>query len=773
MPRENQDRDAIVSKAIGIASEEERAAYITQASDGNDELKHQVEERVAAHFRDHSHGRASPPAGNCKPSPESSKEQSGANHAEDRELRITGVGPYKIVKRVGAGTSGVVFLAEQQEPVQLKTALKVIKHGLDWRQVAARFEAERQVLSRMEHPNIAKVIGAGTRQSGQPYFVMELVEGLPLTKYCDEHKVSLQQRLEFFISVCQAVQFAHQKGVIHGDLKPSNVLVTNQNGKPTPKILDFGVAKAVRRLPSDNAPSTGSEVLGDKPEYLSPEQTEANDPDIDTRSDVYSLGVFLHELVTGTTPLTEERLRDVSMTETLRSIREEEVAPPSTRLNESKDRLASVAAKRQMKPDALVKAVTGDLDCVVTKALQKDRTRRYQTVHELARDLQRYLAKEPVEACPHATTSRLRTLARQHPRAAMKAAGMLLFLFLAAVGGAGLGVWEWREAKQARELEQKVVEKSEKAEEAAEKAKGKLKRAIDVGKERVRERDQAQKGEKAARRSEEEMKAILSFIEQKLLSTSRPGVISLSKAFWSGTEESQGQTVRKGITLRQAVDEAEGQVAKTFAVRPQAEAAVREMLGLTYVNLGEAAQAVRQYERALALREAMQGVNNPETSECLNELAVAYRLAGRDADAARLYHRDPNSPANATALAIQGMAMLSQRKFAEAEPTLRQCLTIREKNQPDDWTTFDTRSMLGEALLEQKKYPEAEPLLLSGYKGLKNGEADIPSQEKGRLTRALERLVKLYEAWGKKEEAVKWRKELESMEKSTPPKSPD
>jgi non-specific serine/threonine protein kinase/serine/threonine-protein kinase len=761
MSKENQDRDAIVARAMGIASEQKRAAYIVQACGDNAGLKQQVEEQVAA--RSQGGGREKPDRTTDTGTP--SPEQNGANHAEDRELRIPRLGSYKVMKQIGEGAAGIVFEAEQQEPVPLKVALKIIKHGLDWRQVVARFEAERQVLARMDHPNIAKVIGAGTHQSGQPYFVVELVEGLPLTKYCDEHQQSLQQRLELFLSVCQAVQYAHQKGIIHGDLKLSNVLVSSQENKPAPKVLDFGVAKAVRRKPSENAGSGGP---GDKPEYRSPEQADPNDPDIDTRSDVYSLGVLLYELVTGTTPLTPERLKDASTTETLRLIREEEAPPPSTRLNESKDRLASVAAKRQMKPEALVKAVQGDLDCVVMKALQKDRTRRYETVNELARDLQRYLAKEPVEACPHSTRSQLRTVARKHPRAAMTVVGILLFLLAAAAAGAGLTVWEWRKAGQAQKAEQEAVEKQEKSEKDAEKLKSQLRRTRDDEKVRIKERDRAQEAEKAARRSEQELKGVMDFIKNKLLSAGRPRDVSLTEAFWAG---SQGKdvTVNKNVTLRQAVDLAESQVAPVFADRPLGEAAIREMLGMAYLDLGDASQAVKQYERAFALRKAVQGDKHPETADVRNQLAVAYRLAGHTPEASRLYHRNPDSPAHASALAIDGSLLLSQKKPAEAEMKLRECLTIRQRIQPDDWTTFETKSLLGEALLEQKKYADAEPLLLSGYEGMKRHEAKIPPADKARLTKALQRLVQLYEAWNKKDKADQWRKELEAVKDSKKP----
>jgi tetratricopeptide (TPR) repeat protein len=342
--------------------------------------------------------------------------------------------------------------------------------------------------------------------------------------------------------------------------------------------------------------------------------------------------------------------------------------------------------------------------------------------------------------------------------------GMLLFLLIAVVGSVGLAVWEWRGEKKARKAEQEAVEKREKAEKEAKTTRSKLKRTVDDVKERMRERDQAQKGEKAARRSGQDLKAILAFLKNKLLSTGRPGDVSLARAFWAGSQESKDVTVRKDMTLREAVDEAASHVASTFADRPLAEASVREMLGLAYLKVGAAKEAVKQYERAYELRKAMRGDNDSDTDECRNQLAVAYRLAGRDADASRLFHHNPDSPIHAAALAVRGSMLLLRKKPAEAELKLQESLTIRKKRQPDDWTTFETESLLGEDLLEQKKYADAEPLLLSGYQGMKEREETIPSQDKDRLTEALERLVHLYEAWGKKDKAAHWREALETRE---------
>jgi tetratricopeptide (TPR) repeat protein len=362
----------------------------------------------------------------------------------------TVIGPYKLLKQIGEGGMGTVFMAEQTHPVQRKVALKIIKPGLDSAQVIGRFEAERQALALMEHPNIAKVFDAGTTlevSAGRPYFVMELVRGVPLTRFCDDRRLTPKERLELFIPVCQAVQHAHQKGIIHRDLKPSNVLVALYDGKPVPKVIDFSVAKATGSKLTDKTLFTGFGAVIGTLEYMSPEQAEPNQLDIDTRSDIYSLGVLLYELLTGTTPLERKRVKQSAMLEVLRLIREEEPPKPSARLS-STEQLPSIAANRHMEPRRLTALVRGELDWIVMKALEKDRNRRYETANGLAMDLQRYLTDEPVSAGPPSAAYRLRKFARRH-KAALSVAGLVLFFIVSL--GIGVG-WVVRD-RQAREAE--------------------------------------------------------------------------------------------------------------------------------------------------------------------------------------------------------------------------------------------------------------------------------------------------------------------------------
>jgi len=360
----------------------------------------------------------------------------------------TVIARYKLLQRIGQGGMGTVWMAEQTEPVRRTVALKVIKPGMDSAQVLARFEVERQALALMDHPNIARVLDAGATPNGRPYFVMDLVKGMPLIRFCDEQQLAVRERLELFIQVCQAVQHAHQKGIIHRDLKPSNVLVALYDGKPVPKVIDFGLAKATgQRLTARTLVTRLGEVLGTL-QYMSPEQAELNQLDIDTRSDIYSLGVLLYELLTGTTPLTREALLQTALDEVLKRIREEEPPRPSQRLSTSRERLPAISAQRKLESEKLTKVVRGELDWIVMKALEKDRSRRYETANGFARDLQRYLNNEPVMAGPPTVGYRARKFVRKHRMEVAVAAGFVVLLAVASVVSTGLAVWANRERKE-------------------------------------------------------------------------------------------------------------------------------------------------------------------------------------------------------------------------------------------------------------------------------------------------------------------------------------
>ena len=344
------------------------------------------------------------------------------------------IGQYKLLEQIGEGGFGTVWVAEQERPVRRKVALKILKPGMDSRQVLARFEAERQALAIMDHPNIATVLDGGATPSGRPYFVMELVKGEPITGHCDQRQLTPQARLELFAQVCHAVQHAHQKGIIHRDIKPSNILVAMHDTVPVVKVIDFGIAKALGPELTDITLFTGFAQLIGTPLYMSPEQAGQSAIDVDTRSDIYSLGVLLYELLTGTTPFEKERFKQAAQDEIRRIVREEEPPKPSTRLSESKDSLPSISAQRHMEPAKLTKLVRGELDWIVMKALEKDRSRRYQTASGFALDVRRYLANEAVLACPPSVGYRLRKFVRRNKGALAAAAVVLLLLILLAIG---------------------------------------------------------------------------------------------------------------------------------------------------------------------------------------------------------------------------------------------------------------------------------------------------------------------------------------------------
>jgi serine/threonine protein kinase/Flp pilus assembly protein TadD len=429
------DIKSIFGKALELSSASERAAYMDEACHGDARLRAEVESLLQARLDAGGFlaGAAAEPATTLE--------------APIIERPGALVGPYKLMEQIGEGGMGLVFVAEQQRPVRRKVALKVIKPGLDTRQVVARFEAERQALALMDHPNIAKVLDGGETASGRPYFVMELVKGAPITAYCDQHRLTTRERLELFLPVCEAVQHAHQKGIIHRDIKPSNVLVASHDGKPVVRLIDFGVAKALGQQLTDKSIYTQLAQMVGTPLYMSPEQAGQSSLDIDTRSDIYSLGVLLYEFLTGTTPFDKARLHTVSYEEVWRIIREEEPVRPSLRISTLGAAAATVSASRQTDPKQLSRLIRGELDWIVMKALEKDRNRRYDSASAFAADVNRYLADEPVQACPPTVGYRLRKFVRRN-KSVLAAAGLALCFFVLSGGGVGWVARDWA----AREL---------------------------------------------------------------------------------------------------------------------------------------------------------------------------------------------------------------------------------------------------------------------------------------------------------------------------------
>ena len=373
-------------------------------------------------------------------------------------------GRYTLLDVLGEGGMGTVYRADQTEPVKRQVALKLIKVGMDSRAVLARFDAERQALALMDHPNIARVYDGGTTAAGQPFFVMELVSGVPITEYCDRQRLSVRARLELFVSVCQAVQHAHQKGIIHRDLKPSNVLVTEVDGRPTPKVIDFGVAKATEVKLTDQSLADSGAIVG-TPAYMSPEQADPSSMDIDTRTDIYALGVILYELLAGSPPIDAKQFQRGAFLEMLRMVREVDPPRPSTKVSTA-EALPNIAANRDIEPAQLKRALRGDLDWIVMKALEKDRARRYETANGFAADVLRHLAHEPVQAAPPSRAYRLRKFVRKH-RGAVVAASLVVLALLGGIAGTTWGLFRADqrrvEAEKARAAEAERVKERDAA----------------------------------------------------------------------------------------------------------------------------------------------------------------------------------------------------------------------------------------------------------------------------------------------------------------------
>lgn len=461
---------SIFLEALDIDSVEDRIAFVEAACRGDAALHASITSLLLAHERDDNPVDTPIIRKRDRRRLFNSETESYVvvDHPLTGQAIGTMIGPYKLMEQIGEGGFGLVYVADQQSPIRRRVALKIIKPGMESREVLIRFEAERQAIALMDHPNIARVFDAGVTDSAQPYFAMELVRGVPLTEYCDSHRLDVSERLKLFVDICNAVQHAHQKGIIHRDLKPSNILVTLQDGYPLVKVIDFGVAKAIGQSLTIKTMYTRFASMVGTPAYMSPEQAGMSTGDIDTRSDIYSLGVLLYELVTGTTPFASERLQSAGFDELRRIIREEEPHRPSTRLSTLNNQFAStVAVNRKLELAKLVSSMRRDLDWIVMKALDKDRNRRYATAGSMAEDVSRFLVNQPVIACPPSTWYRFAKFARRNKVILTTASSVTAALLLGTI----VSLWQARVAIRERDEKVIALNEAKMAEEIAIKAR--------------------------------------------------------------------------------------------------------------------------------------------------------------------------------------------------------------------------------------------------------------------------------------------------------------
>jgi len=612
----------------------DRARVLQEHCAGDAALQARVEALLQAH--DQSSELPGARVGDVAPGSRATVMQSASASAS----RVI-AGRYRLLEEIGEGGMGTVWVADQTQPVRRRVAIKLIKPGMDSRQVLSRFEAERQALAVMDHPNIAKVLDGGVTDEGRPYFVMEYVKGMPITEFCDQAKVTVAERLNLFVQVCQAVQHAHQKGIIHRDLKPSNILVCLYDGRPVPKVIDFGLAKAIHQPLTEHTWYTAHGALVGTPMYMSPEQAELNNLDIDTRSDIFSLGVILYELLTGATPLDRQRFKEAAWQEMIRLIKEEEPSKPSTKLSGSGS-LPSVAAQRSLEPAQLMRLVRGDLDWIVMKTLEKERSRRYETANGLARDLQRYLADEVVEARPPSTSYRLRKLVRRNRRV-VAAVGLIA---LALVGGIAGTTWGMMRAVEAR-LDAEEQKAKAIAAASAEKAANR----------------QAQKRLAQIEKGNEIITSIFTDLDiRKVKQGNEPLEAVLAARLLKAASQLEGEAVGDPLVV----------------------AGLQERLGMSLMSLGHPQSAMPLFAKSGETSRAQLGADHPDTLMTMNYLANSYGDTGRYSDALKLREETlalrkarlgPNHPDTLTSMSNLANSYDDVGRYADA-------LNLREETLP-------------------------------------------------------------------------------------------
>ncbi|HQR06863.1 MAG TPA: serine/threonine-protein kinase [Gemmatales bacterium] len=623
------ERDIFIA-AFQIESQSALEEYLSKACGDDVALRQRVEKLLRWHHESHN----SPNETSYKETGvftpvDSQDEASTKVVSPDLLLGTVLNGKYKILEQIGLGGMGAVYLAEQSLPIRRKVAIKIIKPGMDSSQVLSRFEAERHALALMDHPGIARVLDGGMTDEKRPYFVMEYVKGEPLTDFCDNQQLNVKERLNLFTQICHAVQHAHQKGVIHRDLKPSNILVCLYDGTAVPKVIDFGLAKALYQPLTDLTLHTGHGMVLGTPLYMSPEQAEVNNYDVDTRTDIYALGVILYELLTGTTPLEKNRFKKAAWDEVLRIIREEEPLKPSTKISRS-EKLVKLSTQRKLEPRKLTQLISGDLDWIVMKALAKERNRRYETANSFAMDIQRYLADEPVLAGPPTFGYQASKFIKRN-RGKVLAASLVLLALLTGIAGTTFGLIR---AEQQRHI----------AEQAAEAERTAKLDAVVKQTEAETQQRRAESSEKLAgerlnqveaekKKAEEEKRiavAVKDFLQLKLLGQAdvTEQANSLINAGGMAEEAKKDPTIRE-LLNRAAVELAPQKIETNFPNQPLLQAEILLTVGNTFRGIGAYDRSISFLQRSVALYKKQLGLEHPETLGSMYCLAVAYQSAGK------------------------------------------------------------------------------------------------------------------------------------------------
>jgi hypothetical protein len=675
---------------------DKRGAYLTGACGKDLALRAKVEALLTADAE----------AGSFLGSPES---EQGARVQERAGAQI---GRYKLLEQIGEGGMGAIWMAEQREPVKRRVALKIIKLGMDTRQVIARFEAERQALAMMDHPHIAKVLDAGATETGRPYFVMEYIKGIPILEFCDQNKVDTRARLQLFTQVCHAIQHAHQKGIIHRDIKPSNVLVTLHDGVPVPKVIDFGIAKATNSELTSKTLFTEHRQMVGTPAYMSPEQAEMSGLDIDTRSDIYSLGVLLYELLTGTTPFNIKALLESGFGEMLRAIREDEPHKPSTRISTLGETGTRTALQRSVDAKKLSALLRGDIDWIVMKCLEKDRSRRYETASGLAADIVRHLNDEPVSAGAPSAGYKLRKFVRRNRGQVFAGGAVLAALLVGVVAFAWMAKVASEQRDEAESARTAEVAQRQLAEAARAEAEQQRALALEQAREAARQEAEARKHEREAQSQAAIAEAVAKF-QTDMLAAVDPDQLP--------RDPLTGEPLKDRVTVVHALESAVKLLdAGSLAEQPLVEAKVRATIGATFQALARFDEAEHNLRRTLEIRRAASPVDERLVADAMDALAMMLWQRGENDEsetlmsaALEIYRRVLPAGQIDIANAMDNMAkpLIGKNKLALAEPLLRESLALRRTILP----ASDTRlahglNGLGHLLSLQDRPADAEPL---------------------------------------------------------------